>query len=206
MADEQTHPENDPVVTQPAEAEATDTKQTAQTEQTAVSREQRNQWILFGMLVVVLCGVVVVIALLRPLIFGRIVPAVMGEFVTPAPAAVDESLPAENQTPVDTAYPVPEPGNAEAVNASENEVFIPAASGGGSPDSAGTGGNETIEGETAVTPPPAPEPTTHTVQVGDTLTKISQQYGVSVQAIMAANNLPNADYIAVGQVLIIPTP
>jgi peptidoglycan-N-acetylglucosamine deacetylase len=43
------------------------------------------------------------------------------------------------------------------------------------------------------------------VQSGDNLTKIAQQYGVTVQEIMTANNLLNADYIAVGQVLIIPT-
>lgn len=207
MADEQTNPENDPGVEQPTEVESTQTEQAPPTQQTAVSHEHRNQWVLFGILVGILIGVVLVIALLRPFIFNRIVPAVMGEFVTPVPAAVDETLPVENETPVDTAYPVDEPINSEEASVGENEVFIPAASGGGSPDSAEVGGNEIGgEGETAVTPPPAPEPTTHTVQVGDTLTRISQQYGVSIPEIMAANNLPNADNIAVGQVLVIPLP
>lgn len=205
MADEQTNPENDPGVEQPPEAEATQAEQAPPAQQTAVSHEHRNQWILFGILVGILIGTVLVIALLRPIIFNRIVPAVMGEFVTPVPASVDETLPAENQTPADEEIPVDEPSNPEEASPQENEVFIPVASGDGSGDSVEGAGNETTEGETAVTPPPAPEPTTHTVQVGDNLTKISQQYGVSVQEIMAANNLTNADYISVGQILVIPT-
>jgi LysM repeat protein len=58
--------------------------------------------------------------------------------------------------------------------------------------------------------PAAISPTTpvsgnmYTVQVGDTLSTISQQTGVSVDAIMTANNLSNANIISVGQQLLIP--
>jgi LysM repeat protein len=44
----------------------------------------------------------------------------------------------------------------------------------------------------------------HTVQTGETLFRIALRYGVTVEAIVAANNLPNASRIVTGQVLIIP--
>lgn len=44
----------------------------------------------------------------------------------------------------------------------------------------------------------------HTVVAGDTLTALSQQYNVSVEVIMQANGLSNADSLDVGQVLTIP--
>jgi uncharacterized protein YkwD/LysM repeat protein len=47
-------------------------------------------------------------------------------------------------------------------------------------------------------------PQQHTVQPGETLLVIAQQYGVSVDAIVSANNITNPDRIDVGQVLIIP--
>jgi len=40
--------------------------------------------------------------------------------------------------------------------------------------------------------------------LGDTLFGISQQFGVSTEAIMAANNISNADLLRVGDQLIIP--
>ena len=46
--------------------------------------------------------------------------------------------------------------------------------------------------------------TTYTVQEGDSLSAISQQFGVSVDAIMAANNISNPDLVRVGDELIIP--
>ncbi len=46
--------------------------------------------------------------------------------------------------------------------------------------------------------------TTYTVQEGDSLSAISQRFGVSVDAIMAANNISNPDLVRVGDELIIP--
>jgi LysM repeat protein len=46
--------------------------------------------------------------------------------------------------------------------------------------------------------------TTYTVQSGDTLFRIAQRFGVTVQAIVTANNLSNPDSLSVGQQLIIP--
>ncbi len=50
----------------------------------------------------------------------------------------------------------------------------------------------------------AQDGTTYVVQPGDTLFRIALQHGVSVDAIVAANNLPNRSIVYVGQVLIIP--
>lgn len=50
----------------------------------------------------------------------------------------------------------------------------------------------------------ADAPVVHTVQAGDTLNRISQQYDVSVEDIMAANGMTDPNFIAVGQQLIIP--
>lgn len=44
----------------------------------------------------------------------------------------------------------------------------------------------------------------HVVQPGDTLAVIGARYGVSVEQIVARNNLPSADLISVGQSLVIP--
>src|SRR5512147_3128129 len=44
----------------------------------------------------------------------------------------------------------------------------------------------------------------HTVKFGDTLNSISRLYGVSVQALMVANNIYNPNLIYAGQTLCIP--
>jgi murein DD-endopeptidase MepM/ murein hydrolase activator NlpD len=56
---------------------------------------------------------------------------------------------------------------------------------------------------------PTPEPTTreqvHVVQRGETLYRIAQRYGTTVQALVAANNLANPNLIHWGQKLILPS-
>lgn len=47
-------------------------------------------------------------------------------------------------------------------------------------------------------------PATHEVQPGETLSEIAKQYGLTVQAMLAANGIQNADAIYSGQVLRIP--
>jgi LysM repeat protein len=56
----------------------------------------------------------------------------------------------------------------------------------------------------ALAAPPDQGRQTHIVQAGETLYSIASRYGVTVEAIMAANDLTNANYIYVGQRLIIP--
>lgn len=63
--------------------------------------------------------------------------------------------------------------------------------------------NAPVDQPTAV---PAGQPTTHTVQEGETIDSISQQYGVSPEEIAAANNLTTPSALVAGQVLVIPAP
>lgn len=53
-------------------------------------------------------------------------------------------------------------------------------------------------------PPPPTSGTTYTVQRGDILGRIANQFNTTVAAIAAANNLTNVNLIFVGQVLVIP--
>ncbi len=57
-------------------------------------------------------------------------------------------------------------------------------------------------------PTKAPEPTfrTYTVERNDTLSAIAARFGTTVQAIVNLNNLPNANQLSIGQVLLIPNP
>ncbi len=55
-----------------------------------------------------------------------------------------------------------------------------------------------------ITAGPAYGDTTYTIQPGDTLAALSRKFGVSIQAIAAANNIVNPNLIYAGQSLIIP--
>ncbi|HET92161.1 MAG TPA: LysM domain-containing protein [Chloroflexi bacterium] len=55
------------------------------------------------------------------------------------------------------------------------------------------------------TPTVTPTPIFHIVQEGDTLGAIAFQYGVSVQALQAANGIENPQFLQINQRLIIPT-
>ena len=62
------------------------------------------------------------------------------------------------------------------------------------------------------TPSPSPvvtatpmEPVTYTVQAGDTLSGIAQEHDVSLEALVAVNDLADPDVLNVGQTLIIPS-
>jgi LysM repeat protein len=56
----------------------------------------------------------------------------------------------------------------------------------------------------ALKPPATTTPLTYTVQPGDTLSKIAKKFGVTVGAIVTANNIANPNLIKPGQVLTIP--
>jgi len=62
---------------------------------------------------------------------------------------------------------------------------------------------ESSSGETA-TPAPAASQAVYTVRSGDTLGAIATRFGVTVNAIMRANNLNDANRLSIGQTLIIP--
>jgi len=64
-----------------------------------------------------------------------------------------------------------------------------------------------VEGAAAVTPPPVSTVAAkeHYVAPGDSLWKLSKQYGVSIDAIKAANNM-TTDTVVLGKKMIIPAP
>lgn len=72
----------------------------------------------------------------------------------------------------------------------------------------GAGG--TVPKPTTVSPPPVTATPAssagvyHTVQPGENLFRIALRYGTTVDAIVAANNLPNSGAVQAGQVLLIP--
>jgi LysM repeat protein len=51
---------------------------------------------------------------------------------------------------------------------------------------------------------PSPTPKTYTVRVGDTLSDIAETFDISVEALMSANRLKDANALTAGQVLVIP--
>lgn len=48
------------------------------------------------------------------------------------------------------------------------------------------------------------QPAAHTVKPGETLTRIAERYDVSISALLNANDLPNPDFLEVGQVINLP--
>ncbi len=65
---------------------------------------------------------------------------------------------------------------------------------------------ETLRIGEAVPVPTAVQGVTYTVQAGDTLSRIASRYGVTLQALVEANNIGDPSLIRVGQVLVIPIP
>lgn len=155
--------------------------------------ETQGELLKFGILALVLLFTVLIIALLRPLIFNKIVPAVLGEGQPTAP--ITDDIDAETIKPA-----IEEPGESEA---GESET-VDSEDGADVTDSSAEGGEEAAEPQNPEDFPTAVPAQSHTVQAGENLTAIARQYGVTVQAIVAANNITDPDRVAVGTVLIIP--
>ncbi len=61
-----------------------------------------------------------------------------------------------------------------------------------------------VQTQPPVVHPPTGQPFRYYVQPGDTLSRIARRYGVTLHALIAANNLYNPNHIYTGQALIIP--
>lgn len=144
-----------------------------------------REWTNFIILAVILAGVLVVMALIRPLIFNRIVPAVMGEGQLTAPLPEAEPVELDSETAPADAYP------AEETLVEETAVEETAVV------------EEAYPAETAAAEE-TDAPISHTVQTGDTILSISRHYSVTVDAIVAINNISNPNHIEVGTTLQIP--
>ena len=90
-------------------------------------------------------------------------------------------------------------------NSTGDEVALTTLNGTATPETAVVNDPTPIFVPATETPAPEAEgPTIHIVSSGDTLGTISDIYGVTIEDIMSANNLVNANIISVGQELIIP--
>ncbi len=153
-----------------------------------------NDLVKFGVLLLIMAGVILVVSLTRPLIFGRIVPAVLGSGQTTAPlpdAGEGDTLtiPPAEELP---GYPAPDSANVPDESCCDAAAY-PA------PDASAT---------TTDTVTPAVEATnfiTHTLQPGENLTKLAQQYGITLEEILKANTILNPDEVQAGTTLRIPT-
>ena len=161
---------------------------------------RRSEMVKFGILVIIFLGTILVVALLRPFIFNTIIPAVLGEGQPAAPLVSDEAE-------AETIKPEMEEIEATAVPAEETQTDTNTEEATDAENST----EEAAESEEVVSEPEQPGdfPTavparTHTVQAGETLTAIAQQYGVTVQAIVTANEITNPDRVTVGTTLVIP--
>jgi LysM repeat protein len=146
--------------------------------------DARGEFVKFGALIVVFLITIAVVALIAPVV-GRIVPAVLG-----LDAAVSSQAPAiEDSQQNDT----PRLENGLEINGNGNEE-----------DENGIENNQNGAGSDEETIAPTPTPRTHVVRAGENLTVIARQYGVTVEAIKQANNIPNPNRIEAGMVLTIP--
>ena len=152
--------------------------------------EPRNpfEWLNFAILVAVFFVAILVVALSRPYVFGRVIPAVLGEDQPTAPLVEDvdqviKEMPEEGAT-----------GGLEEIESSEEPTVADDAP-------------AVEEAPVAAEELPTSVPTiTHVVQRGETLNAIARQYGVTVNAIVQANNITNPNRINVGTSLLIPQP
>lgn len=142
------------------------------------AHRRRMEWIKFGVLVAILLITVFVIAVARPLIFGRIVPAVMGGDADSLVTAPDNT----QNLPIISVPGSGMGGEAEATAVPDNDQ------------------SSVSEGETAV------PGQVYVVQPGDTLNSIARQFNTTVEMITAANSIQNPDALLVGAALIIPQP
>jgi LysM repeat protein len=115
---------------------------------------------------------------------------------TAAESASAEALDAPAPEPVAVDAPAPAPVTPEAT-APAPVIAQPAAP-------------EPLTAEVAAPEPMTPEarasePIVYVLRPGDNLTRISAQYGTTIEAILAANGLTNANKIYFGQPLVIPT-
>lgn len=208
----------DEVEETPAAETAVTNEPVAADEAPAAPSETRGELIKFAILALVLLGAVLVVALARPLIFGHIVPAIMGEQeAVPQPLPVEEMPADADVAEPDEAYPLDAEDSeaTEAYPAPGHDGFIPAVGGPSEaePYPAPTEA-EPVEAEAEAYPAPADDAVgvereetaviTHTVQANENLTRIAEIYGVSVETIIEFNNIRNPNRIDAGTVLQIP--
>ncbi len=101
----------------------------------------------------------------------------------------------------------PDPEELAAINTPRPQPVLALPAGGESPAQPVVPSPAEAE-PTPIPPTPTPEPEpvdeVYVVQPGDTLLAIATRFGVTVDSILAANNLTNPDFVFAGQRLVIP--
>lgn len=194
------------------------------------SDQPRNEWlkviIFFGAVLLVTFLAIRVIA---PFIFAEYVPTIVGmdgdtsaeiESIEEMDEMDDAAAPEAEETegmegteetePADASEPEPEAGNADPENGTEGaEEQAEVETAEPLPTDEVTAGktDEAAEsGETAEPDAAAAETTytIYTIRPGDTLTSIAKAHGLTVQELIAANQLVNPNLLKAGQELQIP--
>jgi LysM repeat protein len=101
---------------------------------------------------------------------------------------------------ISTVSPAPTVGSTAAPTAGSSGT--PGAASGGASPSAGAPATPSP----SVAPAPGATPLVYVVQRGDQLGRIAQSFGVTLQALQAANGITNPNLIVTGQRLVIPSP
>jgi LysM repeat protein/nitrate reductase NapE component len=179
----------------------------AASEQELKEAEHRSELVKFAVLAVILVGVIAVVAMIRPFVFGRVVPAVLGEGQPRAVLQENLNEPIKQPDTQDAGAKAGAKAGAGAganntgtENTDVQETFVPAVSNDEEPAPAAAPPANPADFPTAV---PAQ---THVVQPGETLTVIAQRYGVTVAALVQANQIANPNRVDAGVTLIIPEP
>ncbi|NWF68759.1 MAG: LysM peptidoglycan-binding domain-containing protein [Chloroflexi bacterium] len=148
--------------------------------------------------------------LIVPVRIGR--PATVTPTNTPVVTVVATATPALPGGQVGSTIYVVQPGdtlNAIAARYNTTTAALAQLNGIVNPNRIQVGQRLIVPGTNVVAPtatpaPPVARPVTYVVQSGDTLFRISLRFGVSMQRLMEANGILNANRIFVGQVLVIP--
>lgn len=186
-----------------------------------------SEWTKFGVLIIVMIGIVLVVGLSRPFLFGHIIPIILGQGNVAIRPPLELSPPVLS-APLDNGpagKAVEAPGEPEAISPTageenaDREVEVPAAdteaqlteaeSTAEAAEAPAAGAAAlSVQGETDAQTlfSPSDQPTVHVVKTGDTLIAIADQYGVTVNAIVAANGLASPNRIKIGERLTIPQP
>ena len=176
---------------------------------------RQGEMIKFLLLAIIMLGSVLLIAAVSPLIFDQILPGVLGlepagKEPTAAPAEGEDEVGPEVDVEEAPLLTPPEMDEAEA------PAEIPAEDPGGSRSDQSVAPGTPPGGVTATPPSPTPTsspaetaaptatPQIYTIQQGDTLTEIAERFGVTVEAIVAANSLSDPNRIFPGDMLRIP--
>lgn len=160
-----------------------------------------GEWIRFGILVLVLLGAVLVVALSRPFVANRVVPAFLG-----SQENHQVSLPIMEDS--NEVTPAEETGESEAA---EGEVSGEVVEGEGETAVDETApsteeATDSTDTDGTVAEPESANALTHTIQRGESLFVIAQRYNITIEQIVEANNISNPNRIAVGDELVIPQP